>query len=71
MADGDRPTPAFTLWSAWLSWRLPTQGAETTVFARLDNLTNQLAYNATAVPTIRDLAPQGGRALTMGLRVQL
>lgn len=71
VADGDRPTPAFTLWSAWLSWRLPTQGAETTVFARLDNLTNQLAYNATAVPTIRDLAPQGGRALTMGLRVQL
>jgi len=71
VADGDRPTPSSTLWNAWASWRLPLAGVDATAFLRLDNLTDQLAYNATAVPTIRDLTPQGGRAVTAGIRLQL
>jgi iron complex outermembrane receptor protein len=71
VADGDRPTPSSTLWNAWASWRLPLAGVNATAFVRLDNLTDQLAYNATAVPTIRDLTPLGGRALMAGIRVQL
>ena len=70
VADGDTATPSSTLWNAWASWRLPLAGPDATAFVRLDNLGNALAYNATAVPTIRGLTPQGGRALSAGLRLQ-
>ncbi|MCE4556384.1 TonB-dependent receptor [Roseateles cellulosilyticus] len=39
-------------------------------YLKLDNLGNKLAYNATAVPTIRDLAPQSGRSASTGLQVR-
>ena len=42
-----------------------------TWFAKLGNVTNQLAYNAAAVATIRGLSPQPGRALAVGLRMRL
>lgn len=71
VAPGDRPTPASTLLNAWASWRLPLPSLAATAFLRLDNLGNRLAYNATAVPTVRELAPQGGRAVTVGLRVEM
>ena len=37
---------------------------------RLTNLGNKLAYNATAVPTIRDLSPQAGRAVMTGVQLR-
>ncbi|MFG6456626.1 TonB-dependent receptor [Roseateles sp. BYS96W] len=39
-------------------------------YLKLDNLGNKLAYNATAVPTIRDLSPQPGRAVSTGLQLR-
>lgn len=39
-------------------------------YLKLDNLGNKLAYNATAVATIRELAPQAGRSLHTGLQVR-
>jgi iron complex outermembrane recepter protein len=68
---GDTATAGYTLVNAWATWRLPLTGLDATVFVRLDNLTDRLAYNAAAVATIRGLTPQGGRAVTAGLRVQL
>ena len=67
---GDTATPGHTVWNAWATWRLPVAAVDTTAFLRLDNLTDRLAYNASAVATIRGLAPQGGRAATAGVRVQ-
>lgn len=39
-------------------------------YLKLDNLGNKLAYNATAVPTIRDLSPQAGRSASTGLQIR-
>ncbi|MFT3816717.1 MAG: TonB-dependent receptor [Rubrivivax sp.] len=71
VSPDDEPTPSSTVWNLWASWRLPLAGQRVTAFMRLDNLTDRLVYNATAVPTIRGLSPQGGRALMAGLRVEL
>ena len=50
---------------------MPVAGVELTAFLRLDNITDRLAYNASAVATIRGLTPLAGRAVTAGLRLQL
>jgi iron complex outermembrane receptor protein len=39
------------------------------VFAKLNNVTNELAYNATTIATVRELAPMPGRGLMAGMRV--
>lgn len=65
----DAATPSHTLLNLWASWRMPLQGAEALWFLRLDNVTNELAYNASALRTARALSPQGERALTAGVRV--
>jgi iron complex outermembrane receptor protein len=39
-------------------------------YLKLDNLGNKLAYNATAVATIRELAPQPGRSVSTGLQLR-
>ena len=38
-------------------------------FIKLNNATNALAYNAGAIPTVRDLSPQAGRSVKTGLRL--
>jgi iron complex outermembrane recepter protein len=68
---GDTPTPGHVVVNAWGTWRLPLPGAAWTAFARLDNLFDRLAYNAAAVATVRGLSPLAGRAVTVGLRIQL
>ena len=65
----DVATPSATLVDASLSWRQRWGAAETMVFVRLDNLGDELAYNASALRTARDLSPLPGRAATVGLRV--
>ena len=63
-------TPGYTLLDLWAAgpWGA-TPGWQW--FARLANAGNRLATNASAVATVRGLSPQGGRALTLGLRWQL
>ncbi|MCY4745453.1 TonB-dependent receptor [Pelomonas sp. UHG3] len=39
-------------------------------YLKLDNLGNKLAYNATAVPTLRALAPQPGRSVSTGVQLR-
>lgn len=70
VAAGDTATPGHTLWNAWATWRPQHLGDRVTAYLRLDNLTDRLAYNAVAVPTVRGLSPLGGRAAGAGVRVQ-
>ena len=67
---GDRSTDAYTLWNATASYRVKTGPAQLLWYARLDNLTNQLAYSATSVltSTVFPKAPLPGRNLKVGLQ---
>lgn len=67
---GDRATDAYTLWNATASYRVKTGPAQLLWYARLDNITNQLAYSATSVLTTTAFpkAPLPGRSLKLGLQ---
>jgi iron complex outermembrane receptor protein len=65
----DVPTPAYTLVNLAASYRLKFTGADGLLFLRLNNVTNELAYNATTIGTVRPLAPLPGRGLMAGLRL--
>ncbi len=66
----DTATPGYTLLDLWATGRV---GAASGLqwFARVSNASNRVAYNASAVSTVRGLSPAGGRALTVGLRWQM
>ena len=72
--DGDRATGGYTLWNASLGWRTQAQfGALRTSllwFARLDNITDRLAYSATSIltTTAYPKAPLPGRSLRLGVQ---
>lgn len=72
VADGQRPgaTSAYTLWHATASYRQRAGAASLLWYARLDNLTDQLAYSATSVltTTAPGRVPLPGRSLRVGLR---
>lgn len=67
---GARETDAYTLWNASLNYRMKVQRANLTWYARVDNLTNKLAYSATSIltTTVFPDAPLPGRTLRVGLR---
>jgi iron complex outermembrane recepter protein len=65
----DVPTPSYTLVNLAASWKLRMAGSEGFFFARLNNLTNELAYSAATIGTVRPLAPLPGRGLMVGLRL--
>lgn len=65
----DVATPSSTVLNLFATWKMPLQQADALWFVRLDNVTNELAYNAAAIRTVRDLSPLGARALTAGVRV--
>lgn len=67
---GARETDAFTLWNAALTYRMKVQRTNLTWYARIDNLTNKLAYSATSILTTTAFpdAPLPGRTLKVGLR---
>ncbi len=65
----DVPTASATLVDLGVAWRRPWAGAEALWFARLDNIGNELAFNAAALRTARELSPLRGRSATLGLRV--
>jgi len=68
---GARETEAYTLWNASISYRMKVQRAALTWYARVDNITNKLAYTATSILTTTAYpdAPLPGRTLKLGLRV--
>jgi iron complex outermembrane receptor protein len=65
----DVATPSATLVDASLSWRQRWGEADALVFLRLDNLGDELAFNAAALRSARELSPLPGRSATLGLRV--
>ena len=71
--SNDRPTPGWTQWhlqaSQSLHWAGGTSDKDLLLFAKLQNATNQLAYNATTLATVRARSPLPGRGLTLGLQL--
>ena len=65
-------TAAYTLWNAGLNYHLHSGPNHWLLFAKLDNITNKLAYSSTSVltQTLRENAPPlPGRSLKMGVQV--
>jgi len=69
---GSEPTAAYTLWHAGLNYRQLATVGTVNWFARLDNITNALAYSATSIltSTVPGRAPLPGRSLKLGLQWQ-
>ena len=65
----DPATASYTLVNLALSYKLRVTGADGFFFLRLNNIANELAYNATSIATVRPLAPLPGRGLMAGLRL--
>ena len=70
VAEFDTPTPGYGTVRLSLARQLRWGPTDALWYLKLDNLGNKLAYNATAVPTIRDLSPQAGRSASTGLQVR-
>lgn len=73
---GDTPTDGWDLVDVGLERRFTAPawlGADASLhwFVRVENVGNALAYNATSVETVRWLSPQGRRAVSTGLRLDL
>ena len=66
---GDTATAGYTLVNLSLRLRFKLGDADAMAFAKLGNASNRLAYNASAIQTIRGLSPLAGRALLAGVRV--
>jgi len=67
---GQRETESYTLWNAALTYRTKFDRANLTWYARMDNLTDKLAYSAASIltTTVYPNAPLPGRSLKVGLR---
>lgn len=72
----DTATPSSTALDFAVSGRLglgsawARAGSEASWFARLTNAGNRLAFNASAIQTVRGLSPLAGRALSAGVQVR-
>lgn len=71
--DGNITTAGYTLWNAGINYHAHTYGpTHWLLFAKLDNITNKLAYSSTSVltQTMREYAPPiAGRSLKVGAQV--
>ena len=65
----DVPTAGYSLVNLSLSRRLEFASTDALWFLKLGNLGNTLAYSASAIQTVRELAPLPGRSLKTGIRV--
>ena len=65
------PTPGYALLGASFTRRFGSGGLDGLWFVKLTNLTDQAAYNASSVDTLRKLAPLPGRGLSVGLLLGL
>ncbi|MGM9483395.1 TonB-dependent receptor [Roseateles sp. NT4] len=70
VAEFDSPTPGYGTVRLSVARQLHWDKVDALWYLKLDNLGNKLAYNATAVPTIRELAPQAGRSASTGLQLR-
>ena len=71
LPPGDVAAAANTRWNAGVNYRMKTGAASLLWFARLDNITNRLAYSATSVLTTTafpNAPPLPGRSLKVGLQ---
>ena len=68
---GQRATDAYTLWNAAVTYKTKQNGADLLWYARVDNITDTLAYSTTSVlsTTAFPKAPLPGRSLKVGLQV--
>ena len=69
--SGQLGTEAYTLWHASLVYRLQAGAANLLWFAKLDNLSDTLAYSASSIltQTAAGKAPLPGRSVKIGLQV--
>ncbi len=69
---GSEPTAAYTLWHASLAYRQKVDVGTVHWFARLDNVTNALAYSATSIltSTVPGRVSLPGRSLKLGAQWQ-
>lgn len=67
--EGDTASAGYTLVGLSLRWRFNLGPSDAVAFAKLGNATNVLAFNASAIQTIRGLSPLAGRSLSVGVRV--
>ncbi len=67
---GEEAVPGSQRLDLWVSWKTRAAGADWTLFARAQNLGDALILSSTSVATVRGLAPQGGRALSVGARAE-
>ena len=65
----DTATAGHTLVNLSLTRSLEVGDARALAFVKLTNAGNALAYSASTIQTVRDLAPLPGRALKVGVRV--
>nr|WP_312379260.1 TonB-dependent receptor [Delftia acidovorans] len=70
-STGQRSTDAYTLWNAAVTYKMQADRAQLLWYARLDNITNELAYSASSVLTTTAFprSPLPGRSLKLGLQV--
>jgi len=68
---GQLSTSAYTLWNASLAYRTQAGAANLLWFARLDNVSDALAYSASSIltQTAPGKAPLPGRSVKLGLQV--
>lgn len=69
----NRTTPGYTLWNASMNYHTHTGRTHWMWFARLDNLTNQVAYSSTSIlrQSLQDesrIPPLAGRSLRVGVQ---
>ena len=71
VAAGQRATSAYPLWTLAASYRMKAGASNVLWYARVDNLTNQLAYSAASVLTTTAFpkAPLPGRSLKVGMQL--
>jgi iron complex outermembrane receptor protein len=71
VADGQRATSAYTLWNLAATYRMKAGVSNILWYAKVDNLTNQLAYSAASVLTTTAFpkAPLPGRSLKVGMQL--
>lgn len=67
--DDDAATPSYTVVNLSVSRPFNVGPTRALAFVKLDNVGDELAYNASTIATVRDLAPLAGRSLQAGVRV--
>jgi iron complex outermembrane receptor protein len=68
---GQRPTDAYTLWNAAVTYKMKAGFSQLVWYARLDNITDKLAYSASSVLTTTAFprSPLPGRSMKVGVQV--